>query len=90
VKKTTGTQTKKAGLTWLGTAKPDDPVFKEGWTVSFQPQSEQSTGGTEKPLRFPSGREVKGINKQILEDCLRDHPTLTVEKCLEMMEALGC
>lgn len=45
---------------------------------------------TEKPLRFPSGREVKGINKQILEECLRDHPTLTVEKCLEMMEALGC
>lgn len=51
---------------------------------------EQIPSAVEKPLRFPSGREVAGINKRILENCLRDHPALTVEECLEMMEAFGC
>jgi hypothetical protein len=37
VKKATGTQTGKAGNTHLGAAKPDDPVFKEGWTVTMWP-----------------------------------------------------
>jgi hypothetical protein len=24
-----------SGLPWLGPAKPDDPVFKEGWTITL-------------------------------------------------------
>ena len=49
MKKTTGTQTKKAGLTWLGAAKPDDPVFKEGWSIhigSFSGQSSDAPSST--------------------------------------------
>jgi hypothetical protein len=35
IRKGTGT----GRVTYLGAAKPDDPVFKEGWTVSIVPQS---------------------------------------------------
>ena len=35
MKKPIEKQTKKAGLTWLGPAKPDDPVFKEGWLITL-------------------------------------------------------
>jgi hypothetical protein len=41
VKRKIETKPEKAGFTWLGPAKPDDPVFKEGWTVSIAPQSKQ-------------------------------------------------
>jgi hypothetical protein len=37
----TGTGTGK--VTWLGSAKPDDPVFKEGWSISIVPQSRQKS-----------------------------------------------
>jgi hypothetical protein len=53
-------------------------------------QDESQSNTDDKPLRFPSGRPVLGINKRILEDCLRSHPTLTAEEALEMMEAFGC
>lgn len=50
MQETTGKQTKKPGLTWLGAAKPDDPIFKEGWSVSVglglwqqPPESSDST-----------------------------------------------
>lgn len=26
-----------AGLTWRGFAKPDDPVYKEGWSIHIGP-----------------------------------------------------
>lgn len=30
-------------VTWLGPAKPDDPVFNEGWSISTQPSSRRKS-----------------------------------------------
>ena len=30
----TGPKTTKGGSTYQGPAKPDDPVYKEGWTIT--------------------------------------------------------
>ena len=35
----TGKQTQAVGNTSLGLAKPDDPVFKEGWSIYMPPPS---------------------------------------------------
>jgi hypothetical protein len=35
---------------WEGPAEPDDPVFKEGWTVSMMPPSQQQPPA--KPWEF--------------------------------------
>jgi hypothetical protein len=51
--------------------------------------AEQQPSADEKPLRFPSGREVTPLYKEMIEQHLREHPGLTWEEVLEEIEAAG-
>ncbi len=33
----TGRKNRKPGATWLGFAKPDDPIYKEGYSIHIGP-----------------------------------------------------
>jgi hypothetical protein len=50
---------------------------------------EEQSEIAEKPLRFPSGREVAPLYKEMIEQHLREHPGLTWEEVLEEIEAAG-
>jgi hypothetical protein len=50
---------------------------------------EEQNNTSEKPLRFPSGREVTPAIEAIVEQHLREHPGLTREQVLEEMEYAG-
>ena len=50
---------------------------------------EVTPSAAEKPLRFPSGREVTPAIEAIVEQHLREHPGLTKEEVLEEIEAAG-
>jgi hypothetical protein len=50
---------------------------------------EETPSSAEKPLRFPSGREVTPAYKAMIEPHLREHPGLTWEEVLAEIEAAG-
>jgi hypothetical protein len=71
-----GKQMKTGGLTWLGSTKPDDPVFKESWSVSIQPQSSRR-------LSMPSGNTSNEADAEAdeSENVMRDPMTGEAIRC---------
>jgi hypothetical protein len=81
-------------LIWKGSAKPDDPVFNEGWSVNMMPpsgeNSETPSGGTQEPMtREDWLKQYDELIQRALESQKTRHPDFAREtqKMLEEMEA---
>ena len=102
MQKMTGTGTGTGKVIHRGLAKPDDPVFKEGWTVtlpqsgrrSSTPSSSTPAKTLEQPQELYNGKRFQELpeaekSRITKEQFLADHPTVTAEEFDEMARAYG-
>ena len=61
----TGPNTRKAGCIDRGWAKPDDPIYSEGWTITL--------GGLRGRLKTPSS-DTPEVKPEVKPDDNKDEP----------------
>ncbi len=68
-------------ITWLGSAKPDDPIYLNGPMVSFKPPLTPSTGATAKPTDGAPQPEV--TSAEAAETPLGIDPVIGLERAIQ-------